>query len=61
MKIDEIVQKIAYAIVMAILDWINKKENTMQNAGKPLPADAIAFRQRLRQFLQNTSGSSEQK
>lgn len=58
----EWVEKIAYAIVMAVLDWLEKRQsNTMVNGGKPLPPDAVAFRERLRKFLQDKSGNFEQR
>lgn len=61
MNNSQLIEQIAYAIVKALLDWLEKRQNTMQNAGKPLPADAVAFRERLNKFLQNTSSNSGQK
>jgi hypothetical protein len=56
-------ERIVQAIVLALLDWLEKryKQNadTMENAKKPLPPDAIAFRERIKQWMQDKGGSSQ--
>jgi hypothetical protein len=55
-------ERIIQAIILALLDWLEKRynqnANTMENAKKPLPPDAIAFRERVRQWMQDKGSSS---
>ena len=56
-------ERIIQAIILALLDWLEKRYtqngDTMENAKKPLPPDAIAFRERLNKWMQNKGGSSQ--
>ena len=56
-------EKIVQAIILALLDWLEKRysqnANTMENAKKPLPPDALAFRERLNKWMQDKSRNSQ--
>jgi len=58
-------ERIIQAIILTLLDWLEKRynqnadANTMDNAKKPLPPDAVAFRERLNKWMQDKGSSSQ--